>query len=426
MPTYLTPGIYLEEVPGGPRAIEAVGTSTAAFVGTAPGASVRPGEAVAVNNFTQFTTLFVPDGSTSTPLSHAVWGFFQNGGSRCYVVNTASDVPLVGGGSRRGALDALAEIDEIAIVAAPGASDAASYDALLTHCETLGDRVAILDAPSTVADMSQLIEQMGVATPPKRSESPSTPAPPTPADGEKVAPAARPPAPERAASGPLRPRVSDRGFGAFYFPWLRVRDVISGEIVDVPPSGHMAGIWARTDAIRGVHKAPANETVRGALDLSQGLTSAEQGVLNQAGVNAIRYFSREGIRVWGARTLATDAEWRYLNVRRLMNMIEESIQTGTNWVVFEPNDPLLWRQVRRDVSAFLTRVWRDGALFGRTPEEAFFVKCDEETNPPEVIDAGQLVVVIGIAPVKPAEFVVFRISQFQGGSASDFQGSTNA
>jgi uncharacterized protein len=423
MPTYLTPGIYLEEVPGGPRAIEAVGTSTAAFVGTAPGASVRPGEAVAVNNFTQFTSLFVPEGATSTPLSHAVWGFFQNGGSRCYVVNTAG-VPLVGGGSRRGALDALAEIDEIAMVAAPGASDAATYDALITHCETLGDRVAILDAPATVSDMSQLTEQMGVAAPPKRGAAAAPP--PAPTGDAGAAPADRPEPPELAPSGPLRPRVSDRGFAAFYFPWIRVRDVLSGEIVDVPPSGHIAGICARTDAMRGVHKAPANETVRGALDVTQRLTNAEQGVLNQAGVNAIRYFSRDGIRVWGARTLATDAEWRYLNVRRLMNMIEESIQQGTNWVVFEPNDPLLWRQVRRDVGAFLKRVYLDGALFGRTPEEAYFVKCDEETNPPEVVDAGQLVVVIGVAPVKPAEFVVFRISQFQGGSASDFQGSTNA
>ena len=205
-----------------------------------------------------------------------------------------------------------------------------------------------------------------------------------------------------------------------------MRDPLDGEIKDVPPSGHVAGIWARTDAERGVHKAPANETVRGALDLTQRLTDAEQGVLNQAGVNAIRFFtSSGGIRVWGARTLAVDPEWRYVNVRRLINMIEESVIQGTNWVVFEPNDRLLWHQVRRDVGAFLLRTWRDGALLGRTPEEAFFVKCDEETNPPEVIDAGQLVVVIGVAPVKPAEFIIFRISQFQGGSESEFQGTTN-
>ena len=174
----------------------------------------------------------------------------------------------------------------------------------------------------------------------------------------------------------------------------------------------MAGIWARTDATRGVHKAPANEVIRGAVNVTQRLTREEQGVLNPAGVNCIRYFPREGIRVWGARTLADAAsEWRYLNVRRLFNMIEESIAEATRWIVFEPNDRQLWKSIRRDVGAFLTRVWRDGALMGRTAEEAFFVKCDEETNPPEIIDAGQVVAVIGIAPVKPAEFVVFQISQ---------------
>jgi hypothetical protein len=420
MPTYLTPGIYLEEVPGGPRSIEAVGTSTAAFVGVAPNAEARPGEAVAVNNVTQFATLYAPSGSRSTPLAQAVFGFFANGGSRCYVVNTAGDVPLVGAG-RRGALDVLAAIDEIAIVAAPGANDAATYDALLTHCETLGDRVALLDGPPLVDDMAQLTEQMALPDVRRRAD-PAVPPPPGDPNGAGAA-LAVPPAP----SGGARPRGSDRGYGAVYFPWLRVRDPLDGEIKAVPPSGHVAGVWARNDAMRGVHKAPANETVRGALDVTQRLTDAEHGVLNQAGVNAIRFFtSGGGIRIWGARTLAVDPEWRYLNVRRLLNMIEESVLQGTNWVVFEPNDQLLWRQVRRDIGAFLTRMWRDGALLGRSPEEAFFVKCDEETNPPEVVDAGQLVVAIGVAPVKPAEFIILRISQFQGGSESEIQGVPNA
>jgi phage tail sheath protein FI len=158
------------------------------------------------------------------------------------------------------------------------------------------------------------------------------------------------------------------------------------------------------------------------LNLSYLLTRDEQGELNQAGVNCIRFFSREGIRVWGARTLAASAsEWRYLNVRRLFNMIEESIRDNTRWIVFEPNDRTLWKSIRRDVSAFLTRLWRDGALMGRTPEEAFFVKCDEETNPPDVIDAGMVVTLIGIAPVKPAEFIVFRLSQYAGGAQSEVQ-----
>jgi len=215
----------------------------------------------------------------------------------------------------------------------------------------------------------------------------------------------------------LRPRQSDDGSGTVYFPHLRVRDPVTGEIVSVPPSGHMAGIWARTDATRGVHKAPANEAVRGALDLTYRLTDAEQGELNSAGVNCIRLFSDSGIRVWGARTLADSAdEHRYLNVRRLLNYLEESILKGTRWVVFEPNDQSLWKSIIKDVHAFLTRAWRSGALMGSTPEEAFFVKCDSETNPPEVVDAGQVVCLIGVAPVKPAEFVIFRISQYSGGT----------
>jgi phage tail sheath protein FI len=166
--------------------------------------------------------------------------------------------------------------------------------------------------------------------------------------------------------------------------------------------------------------------VRGALDLTYRLTRDEQGVLNQAGVNAIRLFSREGIRVWGARTVAASAsEWRYLNVRRLFNMIEESIADNTRWIVFEPNDRTLWKSIRRDIGAFLTRLWRDGALMGRTPEEAFFVKCDEETNPPDVIDAGQVVTIIGVAPVKPAEFIIFRISQYASGVETETLGGTN-
>jgi phage tail sheath protein FI len=162
--------------------------------------------------------------------------------------------------------------------------------------------------------------------------------------------------------------------------------------------------------------------VRGALNVTYRVTSQEQGVLNPSGVNCIRWFPREGVLVWGARTVAEgSSEWRYLNVRRLFNMIEESIVSSTRWVVFEPNDVSLWKSIRRDVSAFLTLVWRDGALVGATPEEAFFVKCDAETNPPEVVDAGQVVIVIGIAPVKPAEFIVFRIGQHASGAQVETQ-----
>jgi phage tail sheath protein FI len=217
--------------------------------------------------------------------------------------------------------------------------------------------------------------------------------------------------------------MSPGGYGTFYFPNIVIRDPLSGELTVAPVSGHIAGIWARTDATRGVHKAPANEPVRGALNLTYNLTAEEQAELNQNGVNCIRFFSREGILVWGARTLApASSEWRYLSVRRLFNMIEESIEQSTRWIVFEPNDRTLWKSIRRDVGAFLTRIWRDGALMGRTPEEAFFVLCDEETNPMEIIDAGQVVTIIGIAPVKPAEFIIFRISQSSGGTEIQEQG----
>jgi phage tail sheath protein FI len=200
---------------------------------------------------------------------------------------------------------------------------------------------------------------------------------------------------------------------ALYYPWIEVADQTTGKTKLMPPSGHMAGVYARTDSTRGVHKAPANELVRACIGLGVNVTKGEHDLLNPIGVNVIRSFPGRGIRVWGARTLSSDASWRYINVRRLFNMVEESIERGTQWVVFEPNDTFLWSRVTRDVSSFLRMVWRSGALFGTAPENAFYVKCDDETNPPEARDLGQLVVEIGIAPVKPAEFVIFRISQWQ-------------
>ena len=407
MPFYSTPGVYIEEISTGPRPIQAVGTSTAAFLGQAPKADAHLGEAVAINNWSQFVKEFVPqENAKSTPLSHAVVGFFQNGGRRCFIVNMKEKTDAIAGGDRpRTGLKLLEEVDEVAIVAAPGYTDIKSYDALLTHAESLKDRVAVLDAPEDVRNVELLKK---VASEPV----PARPGRDVPAGGQGAPQAPNPP------EG-LRPRKSERGYGAFYFPWLVVADAFSskGDLVTVSPSGHVAGIWARTDATRGVHKAPANELVRGALNLTYRVTSEEQGELNSLGINCIRFFPREGTLVWGARTLADEAsEWRYLNVRRLFNMIEESILQSTRWVVFEPNDMSLWKAIRRDVKAFLTLVWRDGALMGASPEEAFFVKCDAETNPNEVIDAGQVVTLIGIAPVKPAEFIVFRIGQHAGGA----------
>jgi uncharacterized protein len=396
MPVYLTPGVYVEEVSTGAKPIGMVGTSTAAFVGGLPNSN-HLNEAVACNNWTEFVKHFVADGDAGSDLARAVYGFFDNGGSRCYVVNVGKGKPISGDKRKRVGLDCLEPIDEIAIVAAPGMSDLASQVALLSHCENCGDRVAIIDTPADVKDIDTLKE---VAT----------------VDAGGDTEAAR-----KKAAGGIRPPNSDGGFGALYFPWLNVRDPLSpGQVVQVPPSGHMAGIYARSDATRGVHKAPANETVRGALGLAYQVTHAEQGELNRKGVNCIRFFPDAGIRVWGARTLAAEAsEWRYINVRRLFNMIEESIKEGTRWTVFEPNDERLWKSVVRDICAFLTLVWREGALKGATPQEAFFVKCDAETNPPDVIDAGRLVVEIGIAPVKPSEFIIFRIGQWSGGASAE-------
>lgn len=204
----------------------------------------------------------------------------------------------------------------------------------------------------------------------------------------------------------------DSKYAAMYYPWVQVANPKGGDPIMVPPSGHMAGLWARVDGERGVHKAPANEIVRGALGLEVQVTKGEQETLNPIGVNCIRSFPGRGIRVWGARTLSSDPSWRYLNVRRLFNFVEKSIENGTQWTVFEPNDMDLWERVKRNITAFLSRVWASGALFGATPSEAFFVKCDAELNPEEVRDAGQLIVEIGIAPVKPAEFVIFRVSQY--------------
>jgi len=416
MPFYAAPGIYVEEVPGGARPIGAVGTSTAAFVGTAPDAGARLNEAVAVNSWSGFVRTFASQATSATPLALAVFGFFENGGGRCYVVNTEEGAPIAGRGTGRSGLRVLEAIDEIAIVAAPGAVGPDPWDAILTHCEKLEDRVGVLDLAAEVDDVERLTRVATAAPAPATTSRRGQPAPP--AEGDAAAEAegsggATTSEPGEQTGGE-RPRKS--AYGACYFPHLKVRDPFSGELVSAPPSGHMAGIWARTDMTRGVHKAPANEIVRGALDLTYGVTREEQALLNPEGVNCIRYFPGSGITVWGARTLDED-EWRYLNVRRLFNMLKESIAEGTNWIVFEPNDYILWRSIVRDITAFLTRVWRDGALFGRTPQEAFFVQCDAETNPPEVRDAGQVVAIIGVAPVKPAEFVVFKLSQTAGGTA---------
>jgi hypothetical protein len=206
-------------------------------------------------------------------------------------------------------------------------------------------------------------------------------------------------------------------YGALYYPWIKVANPRNGgRPILVPPSGHMMGIWCRTDQDRGVFKAPANDTPRGVLGLAYETNMREQELLNPLGINCIRNFAsyNRGIKVWGARTLVEpdNIQWRYISVRRLISYIEKSIEMGTQWVVFEPNDPDLWGRVNRTVTGFLTGLWRDGALFGGSPDQAFYVKCDGELNTHETIMKGRLYVEIGVCPVRPAEFVIFRISQW--------------
>ena len=242
---------------------------------------------------------------------------------------------------------------------------------LISHCEQAGNRMAILDAPPNMTPQQIKEWRSDVA-------------------------------------------MYDSQYAVMYYPWIKVENPIGSNgnaEVYVPPSGHIAGVWARTDDERGVWKAPANDTIRGVLDLERTITQNEQGLLNPIGINCIRPFGVRGIRIWGARTLSSDTDWRYINVRRLFNMIETTILEGTQYAVFEPNDQNLWEGVKRTLTAFLRGLWSAGALFGQSADEAFYVKCDAETNPPESIDEGKLVVEVGIAPVKPAEFVIFRISQ---------------
>ncbi|MFF1830301.1 phage tail sheath family protein [Paenarthrobacter sp. NPDC058040] len=399
MANYQAPGVYVQEVPSGARAIGQVNTSIAGFVGLAPDKNALVGELRVLDNWTQFVDQYVGNAAEGTPLSNAVYGFFSNGGSRCYVVNIGPDGSLTGTAAAPNGLTLFEAVDDISMVAAPGYATAEAYAALQEHVEhpLRQDRMAIMDTIEKVDDVGALTRAATSGVPDSTSKK-NTPS----ADASA----------EAGEQEDLGAPQSPGGYTALYYPWIVMVDPVSGQKVTQPPSGHIAGVWARVDATRGVHKAPANEPIQGALDLVRRVSRGEQEVLNPAGVNCIRYFPGEGIRVWGARTKAPEAsEYRYVNVRRLTNMIKESVADGTRWVVFEPNDHTLWKSIRRDIGAFLTNVWRDGALLGTTPQQAFFVKCDEETNPPEVRDAGQVVTLIGIAPVKPAEFVIFKLMQ---------------
>lgn len=392
--SYSIPGIYIEEVSTGPKPISAVSTTTCAFIAKAPLKTAFLNSPTACNNFPEFCKKFVPDDRSKIQdfaLVHAVYGFFFNGGSRCYIVNIG-DGSVAGDPGKKTGVHSLDAYEEIALVAAPGCSDITDYNALIDHCERMKNRFAILDGPATFDDVTELTT-VAIDGPSGDDEGSTS----------------------KKASKAKKPKSTS--YAALYIPHLIMTCPFTKERVTVAPAGHVAGIYARTDVDRGVHKAPANVGIRACSGLSQRITEVEQGVLNSHYVNCIRYFPSGGIRVWGARTLSNnDPEWRYVNVRRLFLMIEESIKQGTNWVVFEPNNVRLWKTVIRDISAFLKLQWQSGALVGATAAEAFFVKCDGENNPQESIDEGRLIVDIGIAPSKPAEFIIFRIGQWQGGT----------
>jgi phage tail sheath protein FI len=399
MSTPLEPGVSLEEIHPRLEPIEGAKTSVAAFVGFAAGGPVtRP---IRVAAWTQFAKIYSdPHEADQGPfmpsayMAYAVRGFFENGGRVCWIVRVGHDdearrrtVGLDGGSESfnselstalREGMGSLSAIDEITMVCCPDmlalaqeSDDASLRDqqgALIAHCEAAGNRMAILDAPPALQPQ-EMLEW-------------------------------------RTEEG-----AYDSNSAALYYPWIEVVDPLSNQPTAVPPSGHVAGVWARTDITRGVYKAATDAVVLDAGGLTSEITDDEQGALNRAGINCIRSFPGRGIRVWGSRTLSSDPEWRYLNIRRLFIYITQSIMEGTRWAVFEPNDEQLWSSLRRDIGAFLTRTWSEGALFGSSPEQGFYVKCDEETNTPEVVEAGQVVMEIGIAPVKPGEFVSFRICQ---------------
>jgi uncharacterized protein len=545
MPEYLSPGVYVEEVDRGPKPIEGVGTAMAAFVGFTEKAEIAreiDGEMVVENllnkpqlvtNWSQYVERF-GGFVAGVQLPTSVYGYFSNGGSRCYVVSVrtfpkaeaalmnAAGKPALTIRARQAGVEGMkirVRIGDVALPA-PAKKPAKDGEAEAAPEATEGDggykftlnvekeatnggwkpletvaevtvqsavvdgkkqvavafknnrlprfvELFVVDALSATLDKAMPREQEATLTIEKKLlEAPvasdfrgdvsertgvegmevlddvtmvAVPDLMTTMPGEKlsldmvkavqsmiiahcermgdrVAILDAPPdmTPQEIKKWRMNTAGFDSSYAALYYPWIKVMDPATDMVVNVPPSGHIAGIWARNDNTRGVHKAPANEVVLGAIGLAYQTTKGEQDTLNPIGVNCIRAFPGRGIRVWGARTLSSDPAWRYINVRRLFNYVEKSIENGTQWVVFEPNNRKLWARVSRDISAFLRTVWRDGALFGSSPEEAFYVKCDDELNPPESRDMGRLIVEIGMAPVKPAEFVIFRISQWAG------------
>ncbi|NUR57397.1 MAG: phage tail sheath family protein [Catenulispora sp.] len=427
----LAPGVYIQSVASGMRVVSAAGTSVAAFLGTADLDSQPVDTPIQVTNWQDFLTKFVapvtapstppppsgsssgstgsssgsgsasgsasapaattasPPPSTAPPLlADAVYGWFANGGGPCYIVRIAPAET-----SLDAALTALEAKTDVTIVAAPGLPDitgiaatnwATEQQKLAAHCRTMGNRVALLDLPAG-----------------------------TPAKGDVAANVLG--AGEVADSIAMATDLAE--FAVVYYPWVTARSVYTSlpAARAIPPSGHVAGAWARTDAERGVHKAPANVALQGIQGLQVEVTDALQAPLNDRGVNCLRTFPGQGSLVWGARTLAArdknELDFKYVNVRRFINFLSDSIKQSTRWAVFEPNNSLLQSKVAGSVASFLTDQWRLGALVGATAAQSFYVICDERNNTSVTMAQGDLVCDIGVAPSRPAEFVHFRITQ---------------
>lgn len=371
MPSYSTPGVYVEETSSRVKAIEGVPTSVTAFVGPTLAVPVKRGDHPLLTSVAEFAAIYGgPDdlmlgggGSALNYLAHAVGAFFEGGGQRLYVAPTPPE------GSRQDYADALAGLDdisEITLVAAPGIATDEVTRLLLDHVEAPRRyRFAVLDTPKSAT----------------------------------------------AAEVQTFRGAYDSKHAALYYPWVLAANPLGGAQIALPPSGFACAVFARTDVERGVWKAPANEVVRGALGLEQDVDTGLQEVLNPLGVNCIRALSGRGIRIWGARTISSDPLWKYVNVRRLMTHLEASLDAGLQWAVFEPNGADLWAKIARTATDFLYNLWRDGGLLGAKSEQAFFVRCDLSTMTQADLDAGGLVCVIGVAVVRPAEFVIFRVSQ---------------
>jgi uncharacterized protein len=346
------PGVYVEEVRIGPKPIESVSTGTTAFLGETQSGPDAP---TLVMSWVQFQQLFGGYFGQDKYLPYAVEGFFANGGQKCFICR-------VKGGDYAAALAKTEPMEDVALIYSPNAQATSGLaDLLISHCERLRSRFAIFDSV--------------------KGQEPSA---------------------------ITKPRESS--YAALYYPWVYVK-VNANIKVMVPPGGHIAGVYTRVDTTAGVHKAPANQQVMGITGVEHSVSNLQVETLNPRGTNCIRSFEGRGILVWGARTISSDPEYKYVNVRRLLIYLEQSIKRGTAWAVFEPNNEVAWAKVKAQVGEFLIQAWKEGKLQGAKPEEAYFVKCDRSTMTQNDMDTGRLIVEVGVAAVKPAEFIIIRVSQ---------------